>query len=610
VTPPLSGKTVCLLALADERDIRRNLSRIAEHNPCFWVYFGTDTTCSERIARILGDAIHLRHTADDLQEAADTSRAEYIEIIGGLNAAFSSRRWWLTTVSEKNPFVTRLFLWICYLRVFCRLIADNSVTFLVVAENHALLNACKKMAEKTGYESIIMKSSILRAVSRIRHAGSDYISLAYFVIGFLLRIILARTVRFVRGRTGHSPGPVHIIHSWTDQRSFSGGTYNNVYFHDLAPIIESEGGTVVDLVQVLPTLPYLSAIRKLKGSARTVLLFEECLRFREPVVAAFSIWSYRPRIPAVVLSDGLEITPLVQAELAEGRFDTRSAQSYLAYCAGKGLARRNRIVSFIYTFENHMWEKMFNLALREHSPETRRIGYVHSIVNRMYTCYSLGPKEADIVPLPDVIAVNGKRAARVLASSGFDRCMIVVWGALRDFALYGTGKKRDVNAQKTVLVATSAGLGPSLELARIALRSFHKETALSVIIKFHPTIKVSRTLAMLPPLPPHFTVSEDPVSALLPVSDLLLYTESTVCVEALAQHIPLIHVKSSFSIDMNILEEAGCIPSYSDPEAIRLAARQILSGPDPCGSRVESIVSDIFSGKDPAAILTSLGHEG
>ncbi|NYT04917.1 MAG: hypothetical protein GKC04_00875 [Methanomicrobiales archaeon] len=607
MTQPTLGKSSCLLAMADERTIRRNLSGITGQAPRFWVYFGTDTACCERIADLLGDAVTRRHIAQDLQETADSSRAEYIDVIGGLSAACSSRLWWLTTVSEKNPFVSSLFLWICYLRVLSGLLSGDGTPFLVIAEQQVLLDACRRLAVHAGYETTVLKPPLSGPLFRLRKAGKDWIRGIHFVAGQVFRILLARSAGFSRKNRILSSGSLHVIHSWTDRRSFQDGTYQNVYFHALAPIIEKAGGTAADLVQVLPTLPYRSAVRMLRESARPVMLVEEFLRFRDPVAAMFSVWRYRPPIPGVVLSDGLDITPLVRAELDEGRFDTRSAQSYLAYCAGSRLARRLRVASFIYTFENHMWEKMFNLAFREHSPETRRIGYVHSIVNRMYTCYTLGRQEAELVPLPDVIAVNGERAARVLAGSGFDRRMMAVWGALRDFAIQGSPGPQDDHGGKTVLVATSAGLGPSLELARIALLSFGNDPVLRVVVKFHPTVSAARARALLPPLPAHFIVSEDPVSVLLPASDLLLYTESTVCVEALGQHIPLIHVKSSFSIDMNILEDVDCVPSYGDPQAIREAAHRILAGPDPCGDVAERAVADILAEKNPAAVRSSLG---
>ena len=55
-------------------------------------------------------------------------------------------------------------------------------------------------------------------------------------------------------------------------------------------------------------------------------------------------------------------------------------------------------------------------------------------------------------------------------------------------------------------------------------------------------------------LPAHVTVSEEPITALMQSSSIMVYTSSLVCVQALALGLPVIQVKNQFDFDTDPLE--------------------------------------------------------
>jgi surface carbohydrate biosynthesis protein (TIGR04326 family) len=214
----------------------------------------------------------------------------------------------------------------------------------------------------------------------------------------------------------------------------------------------------------------------------------------------------------------------------------------------------------------------------------------------MYTCYSVSEKEREIMPLPDIIAVNGKRAKEVLEQSGFTGRRIEIVGALR----YADLKKKPfswkMKDERTILVALSAGINDSLELVHKALRTFTGTGGITIIIKSHPTVPFARICSYIGPPPENVRFSDEPIEKLLEDADVLLYSESAVCIEALAGGVPVVHVRSDFRIDMNILEGIGGVPSVSLPEEIRSSVEHVTSpeGYDQFRA-IQGIVDEFFA---------------
>ena len=555
-----------------------------QNSPAQWCYCGTDVPFSLELEAALGENTRVP-LGKILQETAHEFRQEYIDFIGRISRSNAGNPridgWWLSSVSEKNPFISRVFLYFCYVKICQGLPGTVPGDILIISESRALSDSL----------SDNLKSLDNCRVSRADPERQDLSEMIGSVLGPALRklwffwaygsrILTARLFRMLcsRHRSRLNKPPEICIHSFTDHRSLTDpGQYRHIYFGGLGPALEKSGIPFFYLVDVLPTAPYLSAMHRLLRYPEDCRLLEEFIAFSD-LAGAYRFVSGAGKwwVSGIAMA-GVRMGQILDGEQERDRTNTRREEAYLRSCAGRRIASGFRIRTFVSTFENHVWETMFRQAFRKFSPRTRLVGYAHSIVNTMYTCYSVSASERDLLPLPDVIAVNGIRAKNVLEHSGFAGTTIVIAGALRYQHLEKKKFLPRGHKEKLVLVALSAGLNDSLELTHSVIAALGDREGFSVILKCHPTLPFSIISRYLRTLPGNVHVRGDPVEKLLAEADVLLFAESTVCVEALALGVPPVNVKSTLRIDMNIFEGIGALPSVSGPAEIREAIHDVTS---------------------------------
>jgi surface carbohydrate biosynthesis protein (TIGR04326 family) len=197
----------------------------------------------------------------------------------------------------------------------------------------------------------------------------------------------------------------------------------------------------------------------------------------------------------------------------------------------------------------------------------------------MYTCYSLSHLEKDSMPRPDRIIVSGELGKITLENSGFADTDIRIGGAIRyphiNQRISSVQPKKPLNKKK-VLIALSGGLDESLELISKVVKSLDG-LEVDIIVKCHPVLPYIQISRYIGEFSEKLIVSDESIDSLLADTDLVFYTETTVSVEALAQGIPIIHVKSDCRIDMNIFEDLPSVPSDSDSISLQKAAMNALA---------------------------------
>jgi UDP-N-acetylglucosamine 2-epimerase len=106
-----------------------------------------------------------------------------------------------------------------------------------------------------------------------------------------------------------------------------------------------------------------------------------------------------------------------------------------------------------------------------------------------------------------------------------------------------------------ILVTPSIDKNESVELIWKVLTAFGQTNKYKFILKLHPLNPYHNIARNLGILPKHFTISDKPVSELLKETDVLLYTSSATCIEALSLGVPVLHIKSDFIIDRDNLSD-------------------------------------------------------
>ena len=390
----------------------------------YWIYLGKDVIICSEIEKIIGDRIKRISTGEILQDAARTLRKPYIDFIGGLAYKENKIIWMLSSVSEKNTYISNLFLKFCYLETLDQIIKRNPNDICVFCEDLALIRTIQKNFENNmdleiNYIDYASTTELGFFKERLALNNSKIL----FILNYFLRIFCARLLQILKisGQNIPSNEPVIAIHSWTDQRSFSiNGSFSDAYYGNLEKILENNNkNNSFYIIDVLSTIFYPEALKKLSKLKFQWKLFEDFLEFSDIIRACYLAHKRKTEETKDIIFLGREISDLLNAEYTTDRYSNRAEQSALYYFAARKMSQQFSVKTFIYTFENHNWEKMTIEGLRESSPHTKIVGYAHATMNQMELSYSLSVFEKNLIPIPDVILVNGHRTKEILCEFRF-----------------------------------------------------------------------------------------------------------------------------------------------------------------------------------------------
>jgi hypothetical protein len=566
-----------------------------------WMYLGKNVSLFLDIEKNTKENFKRIEISESLQKIAKRSRKSYIDYIGLLCPCNQDLTWWLTSISEKNPRISDFFLNTCYLQVVIDHLTHSQDGLIIICESRGLIDALIKNLKNCDEFTVEVYDPLNNQIQDyMKTITKSLLTFGYFLFCWNMRCILAHIyrIKYSKKRSDTTNVGVSIIHSWVDARSFStSDSYNEVYLGMLAEKLRGPGHVVYYLTDVLPTIFYPTALKKMSSLKEDFLLMEEFLHPFDIIKAAVIGRFKLPAVSHIPRYLGFNVAGIVTEDLKRDNLDMRAAQNYLSYPIGKKLGSRYCLKSFIYSFENLMWEKMFCKIIHEVSPKTEIIGYAHSVVDPMYTFYSISEYEKPYEPLPDRIVVNGLHAKKTLAESGFSADMIFVGGALRYPDIRKSVERHNVDGLNTIVIATSAGIQETLEIIEKSIKSFGNKEGICCIIKIHPTIPV-KSLKILSALPSNFSVSNEPANTLFASTDLLIYTSSAISVEAMSMGIKILHVKSDFIIDMNIFDGYDQVRSASSSHDLYAIASAILNTPPIPKESRDAIVNEFFAPVD------------
>lgn len=565
--------------------------------PVRWAYLGESVSGAIACSRWLNGKGERIFVGGLLQEVAQKCRHDFIEYIGDLSHRYYSKSWWLSSLSEKNPYVSRVFLRSCYVLVAERMASAAEGGALLFVVEDAVVRRCleQHLQGRLKGELRFLAAPGRALLLRLDEVAQFWLRRLWFMVRHLSRLFLAKVLDVGpqgswAGIGGDSETGVALIHNWVDGRSFKeDGTYQSINFGDLARHLAKQGRRFAIVPHILGTLSFRRGLRSLIGSGIPFLLPEMYLTPMDVLRAAFT-GSTPPRSRTWPLFNGIDISDLI---LADQRRDwMRARHSALALIETTVRRWRDAGIlarSFVYTFENHTWEKAYCQAFREHYPEAILIGYQDAHLPEMVLNFFVSRRERSIAPLPDVLIANGRHSFGLLKNSGYDPSMLRCGGALRYQYLMksmshdresGSANHRGHGPGCFVLVTPSISDSLACELVWKVREAFKEETNIRVMLKCHPSLPFSILSSRLgiDRLPAHFEVSERPVQDLLAVAGVLIYMDSTTCLEALAKEVPVIHVASDFGLDFDPLSGHPEVrQSVHEPEQLREAIISVLS---------------------------------
>jgi len=560
-----------------------------------WAYLGASVRKMRKVENRLKRVATRLNTAKTLQVIAETLRGPYINYIGMLDLQNNSTNWWFSTLSEKNPTISKAFLHICYLAVaadLCREHGGHGILLLVVEDVGVRQAVMLHLQEKGIHIREIHESYVARISSAVCDWGQMLVRRVYGLGSNIWRLIVARSMGFsasVGNGMISENDPWVLLFNWIDDRSFdAAGRYRDVYFDRLREELQKRGFAVAVVARVLTRSSYWRSLARLKQSGIRVLVPEAALTFG-------ALWRWARTLPfrppqrhAWARFEPPEAPDMkfdVSAILNEAEridwINTRAAEVRLITDVVWHWSRRFPVQALIYPYEGQSWERGYCLAMREWYPRARLIGYQHATVSSMWLSHFIAKDERGRVPLPDRLVTNGHHPYELLRKNGVPDSILVRGTALR----YGENRTSSMSEASRVpfprstlhvLVTPSVIRTQAAELLLAVLKVFTNPNLFRVTFKPHPGIPVAHVLseAGIRSLPQHVTVSMESVPALLRDADVLIYTDSTTAVEAIDHGVPIVHFKSNHEIDTDPLIAFEKVrESVETPEGLLQAAR-------------------------------------
>jgi surface carbohydrate biosynthesis protein (TIGR04326 family) len=552
-----------------------------------WVYLGEDVSRALAIEQQVGDKGQRLAIGSQLQEIAHSLRQPYIDYIGKLSIANNSLSWWVGCLSEKNPWVSKTFLYACYIRL-CQTILNSGgqETLVFIGENKTIRKGIfGNLVDLPHYEILRIELPWRDLLSTIRNTGRLAFLKVYLSVLTIYHILLARRYRLkltANQKLQEGEG-LCLLYNWVDPRSFdANGEYRDNYFGGLAHHLRNKGKRVLIVPHILPTVPYRQTLKKLASSNSSFLIPESFLTVSDACRIFIKTILNIPKKRAFPAFEGIDISGIIMNDLIKEWGSNNIASNLLLYEAVKRLKKAGiPIGTFIYPYENQVWEKAYCLALRKFYPSARIIGYQHSTVPKMLLNHFFSKDELPILPFPDKVITNGKYTERLFKESGYDPAKVVRGGAIRFLSLVNREKHtivRKDSLNPVILVTPSIDKNETIELVWKVLRAFGQMKQYKIVFKFHPDCPYRFIAREIGILPKHFIVSDKPTGELLQESHVLLYTCTATSIEAIALSVPVLHIKSDFTIDRDNLSDfpSSIRESVSTRDEIVKATERLL----------------------------------
>ena len=558
--------------------------------PGQWVYLGVSVRRMRKVTQWLG-AGHQRLSIAGMLQAAGTSlRAAFIDYIGRLGVERDSATWWFSSLSEKNPPTSKAFLHVCYLSVaaeLCRRHESGGRLLLVVEDPCVRRAVAGHLRERGAAFTEVAESPLHRAATVVGDWSEMLVRRVYGVGRHMARMVTARVLGFSNGIVN---APVAgkaqawaLLHNWVDARSFDeDGLYRDIYFGTLREELQKRGLAVAVVATVLYRSPFRRLLARLKDSGMSVLVPEAAL-------APGILWRWSRSLPfrppqrrSWPRFEGFDISDILTEAERVDWIKTRAADVRLLSDIVRRWSGSFNVQAFMYTYEGQSWERGYCLAMREHAPQARLIGYQHSTVSPMWLSHFISTAEWDKVPFPDRVVTNGSYHYDLLKRNGVPERVLACGGAIRYGTLGGEASLHDRATSDPsvirVLVTPSILMTQAAELLLAALDAFAGSNAFRVTLKFHPCFPSARVIAAagVGALPATVRIATEPVSELLRNADVLVYTDSTTAVEALAHGVPIVHFASSHELDTDPLAPFTDVRvSTETPEGLQAAVRAV-----------------------------------
>ena len=511
-----------------------------------WIYFSEDYLTAlevkDKFSELGASEIHY---TEALNHIAREIKPQFIDLIGAIGKSQPFKEWIISSIAEKNSAST-IYPDICralYIKDYL-LKNDYDGVLVIICAREGLL--------KILYE--LFPDAVYVVSSRIK----SYLQYLYLYIGSRYYFILKAIKSRIKSKKIPRPKRASIIlHTWLTAQSYdSNGEFNEIYHGDLYKVMVSNNIDVALLIWVISEYAMANLAEEINNKQSKVICFESYINIFDVVILLVKGFVSKCLKFNNVKLNGLDISPILNEAAAIDKAHNRYSIYYQENVLIKKLFTAGwNIERFIYPMENQPWERVLCFSIKKYFPNCIITAYQHATLSPQYLFYCQSTEEKEYMPQPDIILTTGEIARNYLKSYGY-KAIIEVGGALRYKYLFEESKKsgKHIN-HKTVLVPLSFNFNLTLELLQKITKYCERNENIKFIVKPHPCMplpeyvyKKLRELRMI-------EVRNELIRELLLETDVVLYMDTVVCIEAIASGIPVIHVVPEYMIDIDPLED-------------------------------------------------------
>jgi hypothetical protein len=570
-----------------------------------WVYFGEDTSWRIFAESVIPQNNRRISIALRLDEAAYRLRQPYIDWVGGLSERNQSSLWWASEIAAKNPY-HMLFTRICLLDVAYQIIGEGfDEPTLIICGTPALFYEIAAYSDSKWIQwSAFPKNSltiiatlfrqrglgiarsiaeILPPMSSLGRFSSSYRQFLEKHIRYRQKILEQHEIGCASPLTGND---TVLFFTWIDRRNFApDGSYTDPNFGPLPALFKRKGFKVGFVPRILHTIPFEEAVIRLKKTNENLFFPEQFIQHNDLKKLIQDCRSFFPDLPLDSRISGIPMYSLAKEHWEQTRH--LMPENLLYHPLIKRMSEGGISPSIIiHSCEGHSWENSLSLAVHAHMKQTKVVGYDNVTFSRFVLSMYPSQKEFAFKPLPDYLITNGPLFHDTLIAEGYDRRRIRCGCALRHTYLWKndlsdkSSPSQPVKSPVKILVATAIGLGDSVELIAKAALAFGSIDRYKILIKCHPLVNISEVRKYLGHLADHQNISfsTSTIGELLPTMDILLYTYTSVCYEALMHGVYPVCVMPENFINLDKLD--------ATPEI-----RMLVTNPEELFDAVEKIIS-------------------
>ena len=230
------------------------------------------------------------------------------------------------------------------------------------------------------------------------------------------------------------------------------------------------------------------------------------------------------------------LTSHMISEISSGYLD-----NLILYRAFKRLSKEKRINRLIYPFENKSFEK---LMLLETKRKIKTIGYQHSSITPRHFSLCMTKEERKINPLPDIIVTIGEITKKWLVQKGnIPKEKIRTGVYLRGVNKIKT-KKSFSDKKVNLLFTFSSSYSEIIKTVDFLRSGFQNLNSYKITFRFHPDFAFKQLNRDYKKWINRNIDSISKISLIdeLKCCDVLVYTSSSISIEAISSKIPVIYL--------------------------------------------------------------------